>query len=185
MRRWLALCFVPLLLCGCAGSDSALDRGMALREKMLVSGCGFTAHITADYGDVTYTFSLACAADTEGSVSFTVLSPETIRDISGVLSAKGGKLTFDDKALAFEMLADGELSPVSAPWLLVRTLQSGYLSSCSVDNGKVRMSMDDSYREDALQLEVWLNEGDMPSGAEFVWQGRKVLSMIVEDFSFV
>jgi len=36
----------------------------------------------------------------------------TISGITGSLSQNGGKLTFDDKALAFDVMADGLVSPV-------------------------------------------------------------------------
>jgi hypothetical protein len=72
-----------------------------------------------------------CEADSQGSVSFRVVSPESISGITGSVDRDQGKLTFDDKALAFDLLADGQLSPVSAPWVMIHTLRGGYLSSCA------------------------------------------------------
>lgn len=175
-----------LLLSGCSGGKSRLDRAMKLRADLLGSGgCAFTADITADYGDKSYSFTLDCQSDSEGNVTFSVVRPETIAGISGTVSERGGKLTFDDAALDFGLLADGQVSPVSAPWILVHTLRSGYLTSCGEEDGFLRISIDDSYEEDALHLDVWLNESELPSRTEIVWQDRMILSMEVRSFGYV
>ena len=163
-----------------------MDRAMAFRAKLLAAaGCSFDAVITADYGDVTYTFTMKCSTDQQGNLRFSVAEPQTISGISGIVSATGGKLTFDDKVLTFGLMADGLVSPVSAPWLLMKTLRSGYLSSCGREGGNLRLSIDDSYEEDAMHLDIWLGEGDLPARGEILWQGRRVLSIEVENFTFL
>ena len=184
-RMAVILCFV-LLLSGCSSSEENLDRAMALRAKLLAAkGCSFDAVITADYGDMSYTFSMNCTADEQGNLQFSVLEPQTITGISGNISATGGKLTFDDKVLAFSLMADGLVTPVSAPWLLVKTLRSGYLTSCGQEGQYLRLSIDDSYEEDALHLDIWLGKEDIPVQAEIIWQGRRLLSIQVENFTFM
>lgn len=186
MKKVLAFLAVVCLLSGCSKEDSGLKRGIALREKMIgADACSFTANVTADYADKIYSFTMQCAADREGNLTFTVQKPDSISGISGIMSAVGGKLTFNDTALAFPLLADGEVSPVSAPWLLVHTLRSGYLSSCGTEGGGIRITLNDSYADEALQLDVWLDEQDFPCSAEILWQGRRVLSLTVEDFAIV
>ena len=109
MKRILAFLLVLFLLPGCTGQGSELDRAMALRTKLLAQGVTFDIRITADYGNVVHSFSLACQADSQGNVSFTVTEPESIRDITGTIVSGTGKLTFDDQAIAFDLLADGQL----------------------------------------------------------------------------
>ena len=70
-----------------------------------------------------------CKADSSGNLTFTVVKPETISGITGTLSGDGGNLTFDDTALHFELMAENQLSPVSAPWILIKTLRNGYITS--------------------------------------------------------
>ena len=101
------------------------------------------------------------------------------------MEAAGGKLTFDGQALSFALLADEQVTPVSAPWLLIRTLRSGYLTSCGEEGGTVRVAIDDSYEEDALHLDIWLDENDSPQRGEILWQGRRILSVSVTNFVFV
>ncbi len=171
-----------LLLTGCAGSAGDLDRGLALRHKLLASKCSFDMVVTADYGDEIYTFSMTCQADTQGAVSFTVTEPESIAGISGVLGADGGKLKFEEQVLAFPLMADNQFSPVAAPWILMKTLRSGYLTSAGQEGEYLRLSIDDSYADDALHLDVWLDSGNLPVRAEVLWKGRRLLSIEVKNF---
>lgn len=186
MKRIIAVLCVLFLLTGCTGHQEELDRAMSLRAKLLSrEGVTFDASITADYGDQTYTFSMSCKTDNQGNLGFTVTTPESIAGITGMVSATGGKLTFDDKALSFELMADDQLSPVSGPWILVKTLRSGYLTSCALEDGLVRVAIDDSYADDALHLDIWLDEQDLPKRADILWDGRRLLSIEVINFAFL
>lgn len=186
MKRLAAVCLIILMLTGCGKNDSELKRATSLREKLLkCTSCSFRAGVNANYGDKTYDFVMDCSADRNGNLTFTVVEPESIAGIQGSFSSEGGRLTFDDQVLAFPKLADGELSPVSAPWLIVKTLLSGYLTSCGTDSNGLRVTIDDSYEEDALQMDIWLNESDFPFYAEILWQGRRILAVNVENFIIV
>lgn len=186
MKRLACVVIMLLLLTGCGGNNEELDRVMALRSELLAgSGCTFETEIIADYGDKTYRFGAECLANEQGGISFTVKEPDTIAGITGTVSAEGGKLTFDDEVLAFELLADGQVTPVSAPWLLIKTLRGGYVTSCGMDGEFLRVSIDDSYEEDALHLEIWMDDLDVPQRAEIVWQGKRILSMTIENFEIL
>ena len=172
-------------LSGCSGGNDELDRAMALRSRLVsCNGCTFDAEVTADYEDKLYSFSMNCRADSAGNVAFTVTAPDSIAGITGTVSQQGGTLTFDDTALAFELLADGLFSPVSAPWILIHTLQSGYLTSCAELDDGLLLSVDNSYEEDSLNLSIRLGSGDLPTEAEISWQGRRILSLTVKNFAF-
>lgn len=186
MKRVFAVLLAILMLSGCKNANSEIGRAMTLRERLLSSnGCAFDAVITADYGDKVYTFGMTCQTDSQGDLTFTVTDPESISGITGTVTQKGGHLTFDDRALAFEMLADGQVTPVSAPWLLIRTLRSGYLSACGKDEDNMRISIDDSYEDNALHLDIWVNSKDVPIRGEILWQGQRVVSLEVRNFSYV
>lgn len=186
-KRLLAITVVfAVLLCGCGGVKSELQRAMALRSKLLNSnGFSFDAVVTADYGEKIYTFEMGCQSDQLGNLTFTVLSPETIAGITGKISETGGKLTFDDQALAFELLAEDQLTPVSAPWILVHTLLGGYISSCSSGENGLMLSIDETYEDDALNLSVWLGEEDLPTDAEILCGGRRILSLTIKNFVYL
>lgn len=162
-----------------------MERALQLRERLLSSDCSFTAAVTADYGDKVCTFSMGCTASTDGTVKFIVKAPDTIAGIAGSLGPGTGFLTFDGAALAFPMLAEGEVTPVSGPWLFVNSLRGGYLSSVGADGELLHVTLHDSYQEDALQIDVWLDGSDIPVCAEILWRGRRVLTLEIKDFQFV
>ena len=182
------LCFmIVLFLWGCSAETSQMQKALTLREQLLKSeGCSYNAEISADFGDKVYSFTLSCSGKKDGNVIFSVVSPESISGISGVLSADGGKITFDeDRALAFPMLAEGELTPISAGWILYETLRSGYITSCGTDADGIRVTLNDTYEDEALQVDVWLNGEDLPEKAEIFWEGRLVLSMKITNFQIL
>jgi len=186
MKRALAAVLVALLLVGCGDADGNMRRAMGIREKLLKSkGCSFDAIITADYVDKLYTFTVNCSVNAGGSLSFTVAEPQSIAGITGKLDGDGGRLTFDDKALAFDTMADGMITPVSAPWVFINTLRGGYLSACGADGENLKMILDDSYKEEALQLDIWIDSHDRPVRTEILWKGRRVLSMDVKNFEYL
>lgn len=177
---WMAL---VLFLGGCSGANTALEQGMQLRTALQqAQRCSFDAEITADYGNATYTFTLQCAADGKGNLDFTVLQPQTISGITGRIDAQGGKLTFDDAVLCFDLLADGQTSPVSAPWVVMKTLLGGYLTSAGEEDGCVRLTMDDSFQDKPLTVDVWLDERKLPKRGEILYDGRRILTVLVENF---
>lgn len=163
-----------------------MDAGLALRARLLsAQGCSFDAQITADYGDKTYTFAMGCQTDTHGNLSFTVAEPETIRGITGTITGDGGNLTFDDTALSFQLLADGQLTPVSAPWILIKTLRSGYITSVGTEGDSVRLTIRDSYADDALTVDIRLDSNNDPMQADIFWQDRRILAITVKNFTLM
>ena len=148
MKRILALILVLVCLPGCAGQGQELDRALALRTKLLAQPATFDVQITADYGDSVHNFMMSCRMDTQGGVSFTVIQPQSIAGITGNISAGVGKLTFDDAVVNFDLLADGQLSPIAAPWVFVKALRSGYLTSCGKEGENLRITVDDSYADE-------------------------------------
>ena len=182
MKRIGLLLCAFLLLTGCSGKGKELDRAMELRRKLLgASECSFRAEITADYGEILHVFRMNCTVDDQGGVSFRVTAPESIAGITGTLSKQGGALTFDDTALYFDLLADQQLSPVSAPWVLMKALRGGNITSAGVEKGSLRISVDDSYEENALNLEVWLDSEDIPQRADICYAGKRILSLNLEN----
>lgn len=174
---------VTLILGGCTDASSELERAMALRSNLLkAESICFTADISADYGDSIQLFSMDCECDTQGNVAFTVSSPETIRGITGTISKGEGNLTFDDTALHFGLLTDEQLNPASAPWILMKTLRSGYIRSAGMEDGRLRLTIDDSYEDNALQLDIWLDENDFPNRTEICDDGRSILTLKIKDF---
>lgn len=185
MKRIALFLILAVLLTGCSGRNDQMDRALALRTRVQQGEVTFDVELTADYGEKTYDFAMTCKGDAQGNLSFTVTAPETIAGIGGNISKGTGKFTFDDAVLAFEILADGLISPVSGPWVMMKALQSGYLTSCGAEGSGLRLSIDDSYREKALHLDIWLNDEEIPQRCEIYWEGRRLLTMNVKNFVFL
>ena len=177
------VCVLLLFLGGCSDAPEELKIGMELRSKLLqASECSFDAEVTADYGKQLHTFSMNCNADAKGNLRFTITDPQTISGISGSLSGEGGQLFFEDTALHFPLLAEQQLSPISAPWILMKTLRSGYLKSAGKDADCLHLLMEDSYEEDALLVEVWVDASGIPIRGDIFQEGRRILAVTVTDF---
>lgn len=186
MKRLLVLCLLFLSVCGCSAQNGKMDQALALRQRLLAgNGCSFSARITADYQESLYEFTLVCRQDAEGTVYFEVDQPESIRGIAGNIDHRGGKLTFDDKVLAFPLLADGLFSPVSAPWLFLQSLQNGYIKSCGIDGDVLTMTIHDTYDNQSIQTEIFADANGAIMQADIFWQGRRILSMIIRDFVYL
>lgn len=182
-RIMLPLVLTGVLLSGCL-KTTGLDRAVELRARLLSGGCTFDTVITADYGDRTYTFTMACEGDSGGNVSFEVREPESISGITGQISEAGGELTFEDLGLDFGVLAEGRVNPISAPWLLVHTLRSGYITAATEDDAGYRVTIDDTYADDALTLDIWVDGDNLPQSAEIAWQGVEIMSLELQNFQF-
>lgn len=175
-----------VILTGCTGKREEMDRIMNLRAKLLGSeGCTFTAQITADYGDAFHEFTLFCEGNNDGDLGFQVGVPDSIAGITGRFKGSEGFLTFDDVALSFPLLADGQVTPVSGPWILLKTLLGGYLTACTMEEDLLHLTINDSYEEDALQMEIWLSPEDLPVQAEILYGGRRILTMTIENFQIL
>ena len=186
MKRLFCLLICIVLFTGCAKGDGELDQALQFRQRLISgNGCRFSCEICADYGDVIYRFSMDCQADKQGNLSFCVTAPDSISGITGAVTQQGGHLTFDGTALAFAPIADGQLTPVTAPWVFLKTLMSGYIGSAAkVENG-IYLQIDDSYLDNALHTDIWLSDDLQPIGCEILWEGRRVLSITVKDFSIL
>lgn len=183
MKRIVAVLALLAILGGCTGKRDEMDRMMQLRATLLAcESCIFDAVITADYGDAIHTFKLSCEGKSDGSLTFFVVEPESIAGITGVFSGREGKLTFDDAALHFPLLADDQITPVSGPWIFLKTLLGGYLTACGQEGEYLHLTIDDSYEEDALQLDIWLTGEDQPVRAEILYDGRRIVTMEIENF---
>ena len=158
---------------------------MTLRQRLLTGeGCTFDVNIIADYGDRNYSFSMHCRMEKDGNIRFEVTAPESISGITGILGEVAGGLTFDDQVLAFEMLAGGLITPVSAPWHMMEALKGGYLQGVCENEEGVLVQINDSYRGENIMSEIQLDDGK-PVLCQLFWSERRFMTLSVSNFSFL
>lgn len=187
MKKVLTLLLIMLSLSGCTAKNWELEQMMTFRASLISAmGCQFRANITADYHDELYHFTLDCQCDEEGNLRFEVVAPESISGINGAITGSGGKINFENEtALAFETMADGQITPITAAWVFVKALRSGYVTSCGVEDEDMRVSIDDSYQDNALRLDIWFNSENNPKHAEILWKDHRILSLDVVNFEIL
>lgn len=179
----VSMLLVFTLLCGCTAGDKETQMVTDFRQDLLMAkGCTFDTSIVADYGDMIYQFEMSCQMDSEGAVEFTVTSPETISGISGTIGATGGHFDFEETILAFPVLADGQAAPVTAPWIFLNSLRSGYIVGCGREGEGYRISVDDSYEENPLHLEITTDDQLTPNHCDIYCDGRRILNLEIKAF---
>ncbi len=170
------------MLCGCTQNNKPIDRAMSLRQSVLKgNGCSFSVMLTADYQDVCYEFAMKCDADGQGNVHFEVTSPDSINGIKGMISEGSRKLTFDDQALLFSMLADGQISPVCGPWVFLKALRNGYIDSCAQEDNGLLIRLSDTIADNVVKINVQTRD-NIPYFAEIIYDEKRILSMRIENF---
>ncbi len=185
MKKVILCLVIMAMLTGCSGTKQTQDSLLQLRQRLSVESCGFVSHIWADFGDSCFDFSLNCRFDTQGNMTFEVLQPERISGITGKIASGEGNLTFDDKVLGFSLLADGELSPVSGPWILMKALRSGYLSAWREEGQGILVSIDDNYGSADMELKVLFSKDMTPISAEILFDGRCIMTLRVENYCYL
>lgn len=186
MKKIGALFFFLLFLSGCSGTPKEIEKGMALRSSLLQGGgCSFTANVTADYGDRLYQFSVNCQGSPSGDLTFRVTKPDSIADISGTITNEGGNITFDALALYFDTMAEGQLAPISAPWIFLKALRSGYIASACTEEDLLRFTMNDSSQDNTLIVDIWTTSSAIPVRADILYEGMRILSLEIETFEIL
>ena len=183
MRRVSFILLLTLILSGCKNGADGMDGAIQLRYRIMnAPKTSVRCLISADYGQEVYAFQMDCNFDSAGNMQFTVLAPESISDISGTIDAQQANIIFDDQVLAFPLMADGYISPISSPWFFMKTLRSGYIESCVAYEDGYCITAKDSFEDKPLQLEIYTDKEFKPYHTDFLWNGRRILSIHHDDF---
>lgn len=177
------LVLVCIIFTGCGRQNANIDAALSFRQRLVNSSqCNFKIEVTADYGTAVYQFLIGCSVDSDRNIKFEVIAPDSISGISGMISPTGGKITFDDEVLSFPLMTEGELSPISAPWILYNGLCSGYLNSCGSTKEGTQLIIDDVLADTPVQIIVWADRDFIPQHCEILWDGRCIMSIMIENF---
>lgn len=168
---------------GCNGSQEIQGDFMTFRNSLSQKDqCTYICVVTANYEDYQSTFMLDCSADTEGSVSFAVRYPYSISGITGQINAEGGDIHFDDQILTFPLLADGLISPVSAPWIFFDSLKNGYVLTVGEYDEETYVTLENTFKEYTYRIEIVMNSDKIPVSAIVYWKDRDFMQIKIEQF---
>lgn len=186
MRTIIAFIISVSILCGCSERQDSISKALILRQLFSAENTvEFCADITADYGNRIHSFSVYCMADPTGDLRFRVVKPETIQNVEGTISDTGGKLEFEQKALFFDPMVFGQISPVMAPWLMVKAIRGGYIRSESDGKNGSEILIDDTFRNTQLQVIVKLDGEGVITDCEIIWSNRRIMTVCVSQFQVV
>lgn len=186
MRRLLAvLMMLPLLLlAGCGKEEEQTQRALDFRTALLeAGGCAFDADVQISYGDTLAAFSLHCTASLTDGVTMTLTAPETLRGMTARVDAEGAKIVYDGAELGFSTLAGGNLAPMAVPWELTRCWAEGYIAWTGMEGELLRVTYLSGYGDREIQADVWF-DGMTPCRAELAYEGQKLVSAGISNFTF-
>ena len=181
MFKLIAVLICVGLFGGCSAQKEMAPLQQLKQSLAQSQGCEFDALIVSQSEGRVYQFTLHCIAR-DGALQFEVVSPESIKGIGGTVAAGGGKLRFEDVLLAFPLLADGDVSPVIAPWLFMDSLQNGLVRYAKQLDGSVSVSLTNNFRGQEYQADVELSRDGSPDSCQLYWDGRCLLRLRVEGF---
>ena len=180
-KKLLVLLSCMLLLSGCAGTRDPTEKALLFRTSLMeAGGCTFHTNVIAHYEDRAYAFSMSCN-NTDGRTELTVTAPENIAGITAVVESGETQLAFDGTILEFGKLANGYVSPVAVPWLLVQCWIGEYIAYAGPDGDQERITYLRGYNDEELSVDTWLRDG-VPTYAEVTYDGVRCLAAEITDF---
>ena len=171
-----------VLLCGCSGENRAMKAAMELRTQLLERGCRFTAEIEAHPDDGTAAFTLSCACDPAGNVTLEVTAPESIAGITATVEPGARQARFEDVALDFGLLANGQLAPMAIPQLLYGAWTGEYIREAGADGDRLTAVYLSGWGDRELVIEQWLGPDAAPVYADLWCGARNAASVKISDF---
>lgn len=182
-KKWLILLSCFLLLNGCGRKQEPTQGALDFRTALMdAEGCSFAADVSASYEDRVYDFSMTCV-HTKDKTALTVTKPQAIAGISASVENGKTQLEFDGAILEFGRLANGYVSPVAAPWLLVQCWTGEYIAYAGPDGDMERITYLRGYNDEEVAVDTWLQNG-IPTYAEVSYGGVRCLTITISEFQY-
>lgn len=182
----LVACMTLLALSSCGNSmEEQVQQALDFRTAVLgASSCGFTAEVTADYGESVYDFTLEADYNpTERSTELTVTAPDSIAGISATIDGTDAQMQFEEVSLVLETAGSGHVAPLRLPQLLGEAWCYGYVESLSKEDETILVTYRSGYDEEELLVYTWFDLRMNPERAEIYDEETCVLAAEIEDFS--
>ena len=174
-----------LLLTGCAGAEKTMQPALTLRAAILeAGGCAFTAEVTADFGETTYSFTAACTYTPE-KTRVEITAPAEIAGIAATVTDDGASLEFDGVVLELGQLAGGNLAPLAVPQILAASWAGEYIDAAGPEDSGTRVTYLRGYDEKELTVETLLSGDGVPVSGDVSSGGAAAASIIITDFTLI
>ncbi len=184
MKKCLPLLCLLVLLCGCSSNNDLQQQATKIRAGLLkANSISFSGKVTASFPDEVFEFGADYKTDNNGKVYFEIKQPTEIAGITGSIGPEGGKIEFDGLALDFGILSQQLPSPIGGPYIFLQAIKSGYIQSYSKQDGMLYLSIRESYQSDAMMVEVYFDENELPAWAEISQAGRRILTISFTGFN--
>ena len=188
MRKGICVPMITLclLLCSCGGKgeERVQDLRTAYRE---MTGADCEAVVTASQENLVWQGRLRWEY-TPQETTFTVLEPEHIAGVRGILKGEELSLEYEDLCLDAGAISREELSPAVCVPRLIGALRDGWLLEENEENWAgepcVRMTLDQSGQETKILSTVWLRADGTPLRGEISVDGEIILTAEFTNFTF-
>ena len=175
-----------LTLASCGNkAEEQVQQALDFRAAVLgASTCGFTADVTADYGESVYDFTLEADYDpAERSTALTVTAPDSIAGICATIDGTDAELQFEEVSLVLETTGSSHIAPLRLPQILGDAWCYGYVESLSKEDEAILVTYRSGYDAEELLVYTWFDLRMNPERAEIYDQETCVLAAEIEDFS--
>jgi hypothetical protein len=102
-----------------------------------------------------------------------VLAPEAAQGITATVQGEEATVAFQDTVLGVEDFSSRRISPLAAPYLLVRAWTQGYLAATGQDGQWQQVTYRLGYGQQQLEIETYFSDG-VPQWAE-ISDGQQAL----------
>ena len=154
-----------------------MQPAMDLRTALLEQGCSFTAQICANYDTGSYEWTVACVCAPDGTAELQVVEPESIAGITATIGADGDSVEFEDTAVEFGLLADGQIAPIALPQVLFSCWSAQYIREAGRDGEQITAVYLMGYGDEEVAVEQWLQPDGTPVYAD-IWFGTQNLASV-------
>lgn len=160
-----------------------MQKAMDLRTALLEQGCSFTAEVQAHLPEGTAEFTLDCTCAPDGTTTLEVKTPDSISGIKATVQPDGENASFDDVALDFGLLADGQVAPMVLPQLLYSCWTGGYIREAGKDKELLSAIYIDGYGDRELAVEQWFTLEGVPKAADYWFGVDNIASVTISSFT--
>lgn len=186
MKHCLALCLC-LFLTGCASEAAPTN---LLDTYTHTTGATMEANVICSGDNLISEFTLQCQYQAQGQSVVTVLAPDTMAGVQGILTAGEWVLEYNDMVFNVGTLSSQAISPLACLPLLMEGLSQGWVleenTEVYQDIDCLRVTLD--YADQALGSVVvtaWLSQDDgTPVGAEVTVDNARILQVLFTSFHF-